>query len=72
VSVALVFQHARRIRRIMLSSGACLDLPYLATSQKEHDFGRKVLNIKCVVFSPYNVFSETFQIVRRIKRAVIM
>jgi hypothetical protein len=31
VSVALVIQHANRMRRIILSSVACLALPYLST-----------------------------------------
>jgi hypothetical protein len=31
LSVALVIQHAKRMRRIMLSSVACLDLPYFST-----------------------------------------
>jgi hypothetical protein len=30
VSVALVIQHAKRLRRIMLSSVACLVLPYFS------------------------------------------
>ena len=39
VSVALVIHYARRIRRILLSSVACLALSYLSTlSRKRHDY----------------------------------
>jgi hypothetical protein len=31
VSIALVIQHAKRMRRIILSSVACLALPYFST-----------------------------------------
>jgi hypothetical protein len=31
VSVALVIQHAKRMRRIILSSVACLGVPYFST-----------------------------------------
>ena len=44
VSVALVFQHARRMRRILLSSVACPALPYSSTlSDKRYDFRKKKL-----------------------------
>jgi hypothetical protein len=57
VSVALVIQHAKRMRRIM-SSVACLALPYFsALSHKRHNFlkKKKLLNIKCAL-----IFSAAF------------
>jgi hypothetical protein len=40
--VALVFQHSKRMSRIMFSSVAVLDLQYSSTlSPKRHDFGKK-------------------------------
>jgi hypothetical protein len=49
VSVALVIQHAKRMRRIILSSVASLALPYFSTlSHKRYDFRKKLLSIKCV------------------------
>jgi hypothetical protein len=50
VSVALVICHAKRVRRIMLSSVASLALPYFSTlCNKRYDFRNKLLNVKGVL-----------------------
>jgi hypothetical protein len=44
VSVALVIQHAKLMRRIVLSSVVCPALPYFSTlSHKEAIFGKEKL-----------------------------
>jgi hypothetical protein len=57
VSVALVIQHAKRMRRVLLSFVACLDLQYFSTlCHKRHDFWEKVIEHKMCIL----VFSTTF------------
>jgi hypothetical protein len=57
VYVALEIQHAKRMRRIILSSVACPALPYISVlSHKRHDFGRKVIEHKVRVL----IFCTTF------------
>ena len=72
VSVALVIQHAVRVRLIILWTVACLAVPYFYTYLiKRTIVWERLLNIKCVFWS-LKVLSEIFRIVRRVKRCTLI
>ena len=57
VSVALVIQHAKRMRRVVLSFVPCRAIPYFSTlPHKRHDFRKKVIEHKLCAL----IFSTTF------------
>jgi hypothetical protein len=56
VSAALVIQHAKHTRHIVLSSVACLALPYFSTLPHYNDFMEKVTQHRTCV----SIFSTTF------------
>jgi hypothetical protein len=68
VSVALVIQHTKRMRRIILWSVVCPAVPYISTlSHKRHDFRKKVIEYKMCVLTFLQLLSATFLILRRIQ-----
>jgi hypothetical protein len=70
VSVALVTQHTKSMCHMILSSVACLDLPYFSTlSHKQHIFRKNLLNM--FLFS-LQLLSATFLILRRIQQDIII
>jgi hypothetical protein len=73
VSVALVTQHAKCLRRVIFLTVACLAVPYFSTlSHKRQDFQEKVIQHKmCVSIFSTNLY-ETFLILRRIQRDIII
>ena len=49
IPVTLVILHAKRMRRIILSSVGCPAVQYFSLlSYKHHDFRKKLLNVTCV------------------------
>jgi hypothetical protein len=75
VSVALVIQHAKRMRRIIFSSMACLAVPSFfppTLFHKQHTRRNKeILNTKCVLWSPLQILSEIFLTLRKTKQYII-
>ena len=63
MSVALVIQHAARMRRFILSSVTSLALPYFSINGTI--FRKKFIELK-VCFSSLQLLSEAFLILRRI------
>jgi hypothetical protein len=73
VCVAVGIRHAKRMRRIILLSVACLAAPYFSTlSHKRHDFGKNVIEYKMCVLTPYTTLSKIFIILIRIQRDAIV
>jgi hypothetical protein len=73
VSVASSIQHAKRIRRIVLSSVASLAVQNLSIlSHRRNDFGKKSYwnKIYVVIFS--KLLSKTFLPIRRIQRDFVI
>jgi hypothetical protein len=64
VSVALDIQHAKRMRRIILPSVACLAVPYFSTLSH---YRKKFIEPKTRVLIFYTILSQTFPVLRRIK-----
>jgi hypothetical protein len=62
VSVALVIQHAVRMRRFILSYVACLALPHSSIlSFRRHHLRKKVMDHKiCALIFSTNLFSSIF------------
>jgi hypothetical protein len=56
VSVTLVIQHAKRMRRIILLSMALLAVPYFPIFHKRHEFREEVSELKICVL----IVSVTF------------
>jgi hypothetical protein len=73
VLVALVIQHARRMRRIILSSVVCPAVPYFCTfSDKRHNFRKNVIGHKMGILITCTILSEIFFILRRIHQYLVI
>jgi hypothetical protein len=73
MSVAFFFQHAKRMRRIILLSVASPVLPYFSTlSHKRYDFRAKVIEHKMYVLTFSANLYEIFLILSRIELDIII
>jgi hypothetical protein len=71
--IALVIYHAMRMRCIILTSVACLAVPYLSTlSHKRHGFRENVTEQKMCVLIFSTILSQIFLILRRIQRDIVI
>ena len=69
--LALLIRHAKRTHRIILSSVACLALPYFPHYLINGTiFGKTLLNTECVFRFSLQMLSETFLILRRIQQDI--
>jgi hypothetical protein len=70
VSVALVIQHAKRMRLVILSA-ACPAVPYRSTlSRKRYDFRKTAIEYKICVLIFLKILPETFLILTIIQRDI--
>jgi len=73
VFFALDIQHAKSMRRIVLSSVACLAVLYFFTLPQMAKFsGKKLLSIKCVFAFPLQLASKVFLILKNLQRDIII
>jgi len=69
--VALVIQHAKGMRPIIVSSMGCPAVPHFPTlSHKQHDFRNKMIEHKTYLSISSTNMAETFLILRRTERDI--